>query len=62
MGRMKMNFNVTDVLFSFFAYFSGPNTSLYERARSKSNGKRKVSYLFRLRCYVVKNNIYTKSE
>ena len=25
-------------------YFSGPNTSLYERARSKSNGKKKVWY------------------
>ena len=45
------------LMFCFlFAYFSGPNTSLYERARSKSNGKRKVSYLFRLRSYVVNND------
>jgi len=33
------------VLFVFVVVcFSGPNTSLYERARSKSNGKRKVRY------------------
>ena len=40
-------------------YFSGPNTSLYERARSKTNGKRKVRNCVIIDFYYLRTKITT---
>ena len=40
-------------------YFSGPNTSLYERARSKTNGKKKVRNCVIIDFYYLRTKITT---